>query len=138
MDTGTEVNLTWFLSTVLLFIGISLALALLLLAYVLVQVRRIHLPPDADFFTALRLTPFSVVVLLDLLDFGLDIFSAPVSWILLGRLGLAPLRGVTVVEELIPGTQLIPTMTLAWLFARFTGARLPPYAPPRYKNIDQP
>ena len=45
-------------------------------------------------------------------------FSAPIAWPLLGRLGLTPLRQVTVIEELIPGTQVIPTMTLAWLAAR--------------------
>jgi hypothetical protein len=58
-------------------------------------------------------------VLLDLLDLGLDFFSAPVAWVILTKLGLGPLRGVTVVESLIPGTQFIPTMTLAWLFARY-------------------
>jgi hypothetical protein len=76
------------------------------------------LPPDADFLTALRVTPLAVVILLDLLDFSLDIFSAPLAWMILGYLGLKPLRGVTIVESLIPGTQFLPTMTVVWVFAR--------------------
>jgi hypothetical protein len=98
--------------------GIGLILSLILLAWVLWRVRRINLPPGADFFAALRMTPLSVVILLDLLDFSLDFFSAPISWLILGKLGLAPLRGVTMIESLIPGTELLPTMTLAWLVAR--------------------
>jgi hypothetical protein len=39
---------------------------------------------------------------------------------LLGYLGLKPLRGVTVMESLIPGTQFLPTMTVAWIIARWT------------------
>ncbi len=97
----------------------GLLLSVVLLIWVIWRVRRIDLPADADVLTALQRTPFVVVLLLDLLDLGLDIFSVPLTWPLLGRLGLAPLRGVTVIEGLIPGTQLIPTMTLAWLFARW-------------------
>ncbi len=97
----------------------GLLLSVVLLIWVIWRVRRIDLPAGADALTALQRTPFVVVLLLDLLDLGLDIFSVPLTWPLLGRLGLAPLRGVTVIEGLIPGTQLIPTMTLAWLFARF-------------------
>jgi hypothetical protein len=99
-------------------LGVGLALAVTLLAYVLWRIRRIQLPPGADFFISLRHTPLSVVILLDMLDLALDIFSAPVSWVILGRLGLEPLRAVTLVEALIPGTQAIPTMTIAWIIAR--------------------
>jgi hypothetical protein len=102
-----------------IFIAVTLVLALVFMAYVFWRVRRIQLPPGADFFTALRHTPLSVVILLDLLDLSLDIFSAPVSWIILGRLGLEPLRAVTMVESVIPGTQALPTMTIAWIIARF-------------------
>jgi hypothetical protein len=84
----------------------------------LATVRRIQLPPDADALTALRATPLLVVITLDLLDFALDFLSAPFAWVLLGRLGLKPLRAVTVIESLIPGTQFIPTMTAAWILAR--------------------
>jgi hypothetical protein len=104
-------------------IGLALALALLLLVWVLTRIKRIQLPPDADLMTALRATPLSVVILLDLLDLTLDFFSAPIAWVLLGRLGLGPLRGITVVESLLPGTQLIPTMTATWVFARLLGRR---------------
>lgn len=106
------------LSVLGILIGASLILALLMLGWVIWQVRRIHLPENADFFMALRHTPLSVVILLDLLDLSLDIFSAPVSWVILSRLGLEPLRAVTAVEALIPGTQVLPTMTIAWVLAR--------------------
>ena len=87
------------------------------------RVRRINLPPNADFITALQATPFVVVVVLDLLDFSLDFLSLPIGWALLSRLGLQPLRGATILEELIPGTQLLPTMTVAWVLARLLGRR---------------
>ena len=63
-------------------------------------------------------SPPIVVILLDLLDMSLDFLSAPIAWTLLGHLGLSPLRGVTVVESLIPGTQLLPTMTASWIISR--------------------
>ena len=72
--------------------GFGLVLALLLLAWVIWQVRRINLPPGADFFDTLLATPLSVVVLLDLLDFSLDFLSAPIAWALLDRLGLKALE----------------------------------------------
>ncbi len=99
--------------------GTALLLALVVGIYVFTRIRRINLPPDADTLTALRMTPLSVVILLDLLDLGLDIFSAPFAWIILTKLGLGPLRGVTSAEGLIPGTGAIPTMTIAWVLARF-------------------
>lgn len=105
------------------FIALGLVAAGVLAAWVLTRVRRLRVPPEADLLTALRKTPLSVVILLDLLDFSLDIFAAPFAWALLGRLGLRPLRGVTVVEAVIPGTQLLPIMTLAWLAARALGER---------------
>jgi hypothetical protein len=100
-------------------VGGALLGAVALGVYVWITVRRINLPPDADTLTALRMTPLSVVVLLDLLDLSLDFLGAPVAWVILGRLGLGPLRGVTVIESIIPGTQLIPTMTIAWVLARW-------------------
>jgi hypothetical protein len=101
--------------------GAGLVLSSFLLIWVIWRVRRIDLPAGANALIALQRTPFIVVLMLDLLDLGLDIFSVPITWPLLGRLGLAPLRGVTLIEGVIPGTQLIPTMTLAWLFARWMG-----------------
>lgn len=121
-----------------LLLGLMLAglvLSTVLLVWVIVRVRRIDLPAGADALTALQRTPFVVVLLLDLLDLGLDIFSVPLTWPLLGRLGLAPLRGVTVIEGLIPGTQLVPTMTLAWLFSRWLGRRRPGRIPDKSNQI---
>jgi len=107
---------------ILLVFGITaisaLLLAMLLLVWVLWQVRRIRLPANAGFFTALRHTPLAVVVLLDLLDLALDFFAAPFAWVILGRLGLEPLRAVTVIESVVPFTQALPTMTIAWIIAR--------------------
>jgi hypothetical protein len=100
-------------------VGGALLGALALGLYVWSTVRRINLPPGADTLTALRMTPLSVVILLDLLDLGLDFLGAPVAWVILGKLGLGPLRGVTMLESIIPGTQFIPTMTIAWVVARF-------------------
>lgn len=102
----------------LLAFGGALLFSGVLGGVVLWRVRKIQLPPDADFVTAIRATPLVVVLVLDLLDFPLDFLSAPVAWLFLTRLGLGPLRGVTVVEGLIPGTQIIPTMTLAWIAVR--------------------
>jgi hypothetical protein len=98
--------------------GVSLALALLLLIVVIRQVRKINVPPDASFQETLLLTPISVVLMIDLLDLGLDFLAAPIAWIILDRLGLKALRGVSAVEAVIPLTQAIPTMTLAWIGAR--------------------
>jgi hypothetical protein len=98
--------------------AIGLGLTLLLLGWVIWRVRRIQLPQEAGFFTALRATPLIVVILLDLLDMSLDFLSAPIAWTLLSYLGLAPLRGVTVVASLIPGTQLLPTMSIFWIISR--------------------
>lgn len=114
------------LKVVGIVVSAGLILSMLLAAWIFWKVRRITLPPYADFFAALRATPLSVVVLLDLLDLSLDFFSAPISWVILGRLGLERLRTVTMIEALIPGTELLPTMTIAWIIARvWKNIRLP-------------
>lgn len=123
MDTNQWAELLKIFGIIIL---VGLALAMLLAAWVFWKIRRINLPPNADFFDALRRTPLSVVILLDLLDLSLDFLSAPFAWIILGKLGLEPLRAVSVVESFIPGTQVLPTMTIAWVVARvWKGARLP-------------
>ena len=99
--------------------GISLLLALLLFLFVVRQVRKIDVPPDAGFQETLLYTPFSVVLMIDLLDLGLDFLSIPFTWVILDRLGLKALRNVSVVEAAVPFTQAIPTLTLAWIGARF-------------------
>lgn len=115
-------DLTEFLRTfgitLLTLMGVALILALLLLFIVWRQVKRIPIPPDATFGETLLLTPFLVVLMIDLLDFALDFLAAPISWIILDRLGLKALRGVSIVESLVPFTQAIPTMTLAWIWVR--------------------
>lgn len=110
--------------TLLLISGVALLLATLMGVWVWRNVRRLRLPADATFVEAMRLTPFSVVLFLDLLDLGLDVFSAPISWVVLGHLGLRQLRGASVLEGLLPGTQAIPTMTVAWFLVRLFGPRL--------------
>ena len=104
--------------TLLTLMGISLGLALLLLALVWRKVKRLHIPANATFGETLLLTPLVVVLMIDLLDFGLDFLAAPISWVILDRLGLKALRGVSVVEAVIPLTQAIPTMTIAWVWVR--------------------
>lgn len=117
MDVDVEglrnIALTFAILSLLSLLGAGL---LLILAHR--RLRHLNLPVYADFITTLRAVPLSLVLFLDLLDFGLDFFAVPVAWIVLGRLGLQGLRGVTIVEEIIPGTQLIPTMTAAWLLVR--------------------
>jgi hypothetical protein len=113
------------LRTVVLWLGtialVAVALATLFLARAYRKLRKIRLPPDADFFTTVRAVPLSLVVALDLLDLGLDIFSTPIIWFILNRLGLQSLRNVASFEALIPFTGPIPTLTLAWLAARTLG-----------------
>lgn len=96
----------------------ALVLAAVALAFAVRKLRRIRLPADADFFTAVRAVPFSLVVGLDLLDLALDVFAAPIAWVLLNRTGLQALRNTAAFEALIPITGPIPTLTIAWLAAR--------------------
>lgn len=114
-----------FLQTLGLYIlaamAISFILGMILLLLVMRLIRRIDVPDGADFTETLHYTPLVVVIMIDLLDFALDILSAPLSWAILDRLGLKALRGVAAVEGLLPLTQFIPTMTLCWLGARFLG-----------------
>ena len=103
-----------------LVFSVGLVLSLILLVWILWRVKRINLPVDADPITALRATPLGVAILLDLLDLTLDFLAAPLAWTLLSYLGLRPLRGVTLLWVLIPGTQVLPIMTFSWIFVRIT------------------
>jgi hypothetical protein len=107
---------------------ISAVLGAILLALVYRSLRRIQVPPNADFFTTVRAVPLGLVVALDLLDLGLDVLSAPIVWVILSRFKLQALRNVAAVEALIPFTQPIPTLTLAWLAARIMNLGDPPRA----------
>jgi len=110
------------LQTVLKILGVvalvSLVLAVGILAVAIRKLRRIRLPADADFFTAVRSVPLSLVVGIDLLDLALDVFSTPIIWFILNRTGLQALRNVASIEALIPFSAPIPTLTIAWIAAR--------------------
>jgi hypothetical protein len=113
-NTGVGQLLFWLLVAM----GIALVIALVGLALIARQIRDLRVPRDAGFFTTLRYVPLTLVVLLDLLDFALDIFAAPFSWIILDRLGLRGLRNKAAIEALIPFTQPIPSFTISWVAAR--------------------
>lgn len=117
-----ELNVDWgaLLKLLAVVAVVALILAALVLAWAFRTLRRIRLrvPPNADFFTTVRAVPLSLVVGLDLLDLGLDVFSAPIIWFVLNRFGLQALRNVATIEALIPISAPIPTLTLSWLAAR--------------------
>lgn len=112
MDWGS------LLKVVLVIAVVALVLAGLVLALAFRALRRIRVPPDADFFTTVRAVPLSLMVGLDLLDLALDTLSAPIIWFILNRYNLKALRNVGAVEALIPITGPIPTLTIAWFAAR--------------------
>ena len=100
----------------------------LLLVVAVRRIRSLEIPPDATFSETMALTPLSVVIAIDLLDLGLDVLAAPLSWAILDRLGLKALRGVATVEALLPGTQFIPTLTLCWFGVRLLDSHFKPLA----------
>lgn len=106
----------------LFWLGVAMLTALVIAALGLAlmwrSIKNLRVPPEAGFFATMHYIPVPLVVLLDLLDFGLDIFAAPVSWLVLDRLGLRGLRNKAAIEALIPFTQPIPTFTLGWVAAR--------------------
>ncbi len=120
---NSDANLQIVLFTLLGFLGTGILLSIILIIVVVWRVRKIEIPVGADFFEALRYTPLIIVITLDVLDFAFDFLSAPIGFTLLTFLGLNPLRGVAAIEAVIPGTQLIPLMTLAWIFVRFADRR---------------
>lgn len=112
------------LGLVLLVIALgALVAAGLLLWLVYRRLSRIQLPLGADFWTTLRAVPLALVVALDLLDFALDFLALPIVWVVLSRFRLERLRDVAAIEALIPFTQPIPLLTLAWLAARWLKVR---------------
>ncbi len=115
---GMEEFFQNFVLVLLSVMSVALILAIILLVIIVIQVRRINVPPGAGFAETMLYTPFLVVVFLDVLDLALDFLSAPIAWIVLDRLGLKGLRGIATFESLIPFTQAIPTMTLAWIAVR--------------------
>ncbi len=112
-------DLRSFLTALAIFALLALALAAAVLCLAWRKLRRIRISADADFFTTVRAVPLSLVVGLDLLDLALDVFSTPITWLLLDRLGLKALRNVATVKAAIPLGDMIPALTLAWLAARY-------------------
>lgn len=127
MDTLSE-SLRGILTVLLIAMGVSVVVACIGLFALARSIRRLRIPPDADFFTTMRHIPLLLAILLDLLDFGLDIFSAPIMWVALDRMGLYNLRNKATIEALIPVTNVIPTFTVCWFAARLLNLGVPPGA----------
>src|SRR5215475_13917862 len=113
-----DASLWRILTTLGLIMAACVVIASIGLFALVRTIRRLRVPPNADFFTTMQYIPLPLVVLLDLLDFGLDIFSAPIIWIALDRMGLPSLRNKATIEALIPFTNVIPTFTVCWFAAR--------------------
>lgn len=109
---------------VAVLVVLTLAAAAIYVAYR--KLRRIRIAVDSDFFTTIRAVPLSLVIGLDLLDLGLDVFSTPITWMLLDRLGLKSLRNIATVKAVVPVLDMIPALTLAWLAARYLKLGHPP------------
>ena len=118
-------NISNILVIVLALMGTCIFVGIIGLLMLVRRIRRLHIPHDADFFTTMRHIPLALAVLLDLLDFGLDIFSAPILWIALDRMGLPSLRNKATIEALIPFTNVIPTFTVCWFAARLLNLGAP-------------
>lgn len=124
MDELTVEAIKRWINVAAVVMAVSLVLSGILLAAVVRQIKKRRLPAGAGLVATLQVTPFMLVLALDLLDLALDFLAAPIAWVILGYLGLDGLRGFTVVESLIPGTQLLPTLTLCWIVARLMPDRL--------------
>lgn len=109
---------------VAIWIGVCVTLALLLFLLIAHRLRRLNVPPGAGFGETLLYTPLLLVLAIDLLDLGLDVLAAPITWVLLDRLGLKALRNISAVEALIPFTGPIPTLTLSWIWVRLFGPHI--------------
>ncbi len=118
MDMHVDWGAFFKLAAVVAVVALALAAVVLALAFRTLRRVRLRVPTNADFFTTVRAVPLSLVVGLDLLDLGLDVFSAPIIWFILNRFGLQALRNVATVEALIPISGPIPTLTIAWFAAR--------------------
>lgn len=108
------------LAVVLVSAGILGAALLLLIAYYQLQSIRTQ---GEDFVSTLRRVPITVPLALDAMDLGLDFLGAPLVWVVLGRLGLGGLQAIALLESLIPGTQLLPLLTICWVGVRLWGRR---------------
>ena len=118
-------GLQQLLNTFAMVLLIAALLGLVGLVLIHRSLRRLRVPPDAGFATTLRMVPLPVVLVLDLLDFGLDVFATPIIWVVLSRYNLQALRNVAAVEALVPFTQLVPSLTVAWFAVRLLGLGKP-------------
>ena len=118
MQFPTADQFASILGWIVVAMAVALVIAIIGLLLIARRIQNLRIPDDADYFTTLRYVPVSLTILLDLLDFGLDILAAPVAWVVLERLGLRGLRNKAAIEALIPFTQPIPTFTLSWFAAR--------------------
>lgn len=107
----------------LVIMAFSALVGVTLLLFSANKLRQLNIPPNATFAETLHYTPLVVVVAIDLLDLAFDFLAAPLSWAILDRLGLKSLRGVAAAEALIPGTQLIPTLSICWFGVRLLNIR---------------
>jgi hypothetical protein len=107
-----------FLAIFAALLGLSFLGFLLMLALGARQIRKINIPPNAGLVQTLRLMPLAVAIAIDLLDLSLDLLAAPLAWLVLDRLGLTALRGLAAIQALIPGTQMIPVLTILWVAVR--------------------
>jgi hypothetical protein len=87
------------------------------------RLKVLRIARDAELGETLRKVPLLLVVALDLLDMSLDVFSAPFVWLLLDRVGLKKLRNLATAAAVIPGTQILPLLTISWFLARLGGRR---------------
>ncbi len=126
MNESLTTILSWLLT--LMLTGVTLAAIVLWLIWQ--RLRKLNVPADAGFFETMHYIPLGLPIVLDLLDLGLDVLAAPISWFLLDRLGLRGLRNKAAVEAFIPLTQPIPVFTIGWLIARLLGVGKPTVAEP--------
>ena len=121
-------SLKAFVIVIAVILAAAIVSGALLVGWALGKLRekKLRVPPGADFFSTVRAVPLPLLVGLDLLDLGLDVFSTPITWLLLDRLGLKALRNVATIKAVIPIGDMIPALTLAWLAARFFKLGRPP------------
>lgn len=120
-------ELSPFLQTLLVVMGLTaLALttiSLLLLWWLYGRLERLRIKEDEELGETLRRVPLLLMVALDLLDTALDFFSAPFVWAFLNHMGWNKLRNLATAVAVVPGTQLLPILTISWLLVRVLGKR---------------
>lgn len=115
------------LQSILIAFGVVALLAIATAAAILwwlhSRLKLLRIARDTGLGETLRAVPFALVLALDLLDMGLNLFSAPLVWILFHRMGWHKLRNLATAAAAIPGTQLVPVLSIAWIVARIAGRR---------------